>query len=220
MRVLFSKGIISISKPRCGSTSIRLMLDPFVSKKAGDIRVNAKGDSKIFHPHITAPYLEKVLNEMGEDYSALSSFITIRHPIEMLWSYYKYFKPDRNSKYSFSQRWDQSNLMEFERWVSEGSVGSNPEWMRLGPKWISTSDLSPLSLEAYAMNHENRLIVDHIFRIERASLIADWISERVGQQVEIIHTNQSNSAKSKKLGIYALDRVRRMFPFESRVYGI
>ena len=40
MRVLFSKRLVALSKPRCGSTSLRRMLDPMMNSDAGDFAVD------------------------------------------------------------------------------------------------------------------------------------------------------------------------------------
>jgi hypothetical protein len=220
MRVLFSKGIAAISKPRCGSTSVRRMLNPFLNRQAGDIAVNMAGQQPPFHPHITAPHLREVLEAQGHDACALEYFVTTRHPVEMLQSYYRFFKPDAQGRYNFAPDWDGHIGMGFEHWVLKGSLGMNPNWQRLAPEWVTTKDLSPLSLEACAMYREGNMAVEHVFRIEESGRICDWLSQKLGQPISARHVNQSELIEIAPLGHEALEKIRLMMPMESELYAI
>lgn len=220
MRVLFSKGIAALSKPRCGSTSLRRMLDPLMDKAAGDIAVNTGGEAPPYHPHITAPYLKQLLRARGHDPEALAWIVTVRHPAEMLWSYWKFFKPDVKSRYNFAPNWDEGARMPFETWLAEGRLRANPDWAALAPAWISSQDLSPLSFEFRATNRDGSLAVDHVFRIEEPEKLAGWIAEKTGEKVAVKHTNRSAEADMPALGTGALDRIRAMLPYESALYGV
>lgn len=219
MRALLSKGIVAISKPRCGSTSVRRMLNPHLDREAGDIAVDLAGQNPPFHPHMTAPYLKEVLGELHPNATA-EYFITVRHPLEMLWSYFKFFRPDRNHRYNFAAKWDGNDLLGFEEWVTLGRIGANPNWLRLAPSWICTADLSPLSLEAHAANRNGEIVVDRIFLIEEPEKIAAWLGDRLGTDVPVHHVNRSQEGACPPLGAEALDRVRRMLPAESRIYNL
>lgn len=220
MRVLFSKGFAALSKPRCGSTSLRRMLNPLMDLSAGDIGVNRGGKVPPFHPHVTAPYLKQLLRERDQDVEALDYIITVRNPVEMLWSYWKYFKPDLQSRYNFSTNWDASQPMGFERWLFEGRLSTNPAWAALAPEWISSKDLSSLSLEFRAMNRSGSLAVDAVFRIEEPEALTAWIEAKTGVRVRMRHTNRSRKAEMPPLGTEALDRIRTQLPYESALYGI
>ena len=218
MRVLFSRGIVALSKPRCGSTSLRRMLDPLI--QPGDIAVNMAGEMPPFHPHLTAPYLRQVLQGMGHDLGKTAWMITVRHPIEMLWSYYKYFKPDQNSRYTFSPKYDPAAPIDFEPWVIRGSLYPNRDWMALGPDWVRPDDLSPLSLEFHIENRAGQDEVDEIFRIEEPARMTAWLEARTGVPIALKHVNQSHDASRPALGTEALDKIRAMMPRESALYGI
>jgi hypothetical protein len=220
MRVLFSKGIAAISKPRCGSTSIRGMLDPFLDREAGDIAVNMAGQRPPFHPHMTAPYLRQVLEAQGHDAHALEYFVTIRHPVRMLQSYYRFFKPDAQGRYNFAPNWDGSIGMGFEQWVLTGRLGMSADWQGLAPEWVTTKDLSPLSLEACAMRRDGSMAVDHVFRIEDPDRICAWLSQKLGQRIEVRHVNRSEQIETAPLGYEALEKVRQMMPMESGLYAV
>lgn len=218
MRVLFSKGIVALSKPRCGSTSLRRMLDPLMAP--GDIAVNSAGQLPPFHPHITAPYLRHVLRAQGHDPGRLTFIITVRQPLDMLWSYYKFFRPDGQSRYNFDPKWDESTPMPFEEWVMTGYLGANRKWLARAPDWISPNDLSPLSLEFRAMNRKGRLGVAQVFRIEEPEHLAAWLSARTGQEIKPQHVNRSRAGDRPPVGLEVLAKIRQMLPYESGLYGL
>jgi len=220
MRVLFSKGLVAISKPRCGSTSVRRMLDPFIDRELGDLAINMAGEHPPFHPHITAPYLQQLLQERDERAAQLTYFTTIRHPVRMLESYYKFFQPDELSRYNFAPNWDGQTQMSFENWILQGRVGMHPGWQALAPGWISTQDLSPLSLEAHAAHADGSMAIPHVFLLEEPDKLREWLSERLGQDLKVQHVNQSSDATLPSLGSESLEKIRQIMPTESRLYGI
>lgn len=220
MRVLFSQGIIAISKPRCGSTSLRRMLGPLVDPAKGDISVDVAGQRPPYHPHHPAPYLRKLLEEDGYDLSGMTTIILTRHPVEMLWSYHKFFKPDMASRYNYAPNWDADHPMEFARWIAEGAVGMNPEAKALAPEWISTRDLSPLSLEAHVMSRTEGKMVDRVFRLEALDELQEWLEERLGRRLRMVHVNRSAEGQAPRLSAGNMERVRSMFPMESEMYGL
>lgn len=217
MRVLFSSGLAAISKPRCGSSSLRRMLDPFM--QPGDLRCDVGQPGAALHPHIPAPYLHKTLAEMGHDTGALTYFITIRHPAELLWSYWKFFRPDASGRYNFDPKWQDGATMAFEDWILRGKLGVKKDWLEFAPDWISREDLSPLSLEARAMNKDGSWAVDRVFQIEHPAELADWLSERFGHPVPVITTNQSYAAELPPIGEEAKAKIQLMLPEESRLYA-
>ena len=147
-------------------------------------------------------------------------FTFMRHPVDMLWSYYKFFKPDHQSKYTFSPGWESDNLMSFEKWICEGRLGANTNWLLHAPKWIKSNDLSVLALEFYACNQEGIPILDRIFQIENPTPCQEWLQEMTGKEVKLIHTNQSEQAERPEVGQEAIDKIRRTFRWECALYGV
>lgn len=220
MRAVFSKNIAFVSKPRCGSTSVRLMLDRMMDEEAGDIRVDVAGEHEILHPHVTGPFLRNFIRTADVPDVEMNYFTVIRNPVSMLWSYYKYFQPDAWSRYNFSPNWDSEDLMEFEKWVCEGRIGANPAWLSLAPIWINTEDLSILSLEFYGCDSDGSFMLDRLFRIEEGEELRAWLSEVGGMETELIHTNKSIEETLPTIGENVLDKVRRTFRLESAMYGV
>jgi len=220
VRVLFSQGLISISKPRCGSTSVRQILDRLVKVEKGDIAVDTAGQRLPYHPHHSAPYLKQLLVQEGHDISGMTTFIISRHPVEMLWSYLNYFKPDQANRYNYNPDWNGSNLMSFEDWILRGGVGMNTGAIALAPDWIKMTDLTPLSLEAHIDTKDGRREVDLVFRLEEIQIFTEWLAERTGTEIKKRHVNHSYSKEMPHLGSHAIDKVRQMFPLESDMYGV
>lgn len=214
MRVLLSRGFAALSKPRCGSTSLRHALDPFIDTAAGDFAVSRAGQNPPFHPHMTGPALRHLLNR-----PELELVITVRHPVEMLWSYYKFFQPDRRGRYSFHPDWDGSTGPDFERWVMTGRVGLNPLWKSLAPDHVGGNDLSSLSLDARAMNREGQLIAN-VFPVEEPARLEGWLSDRLGTEIVLPSLNASPGSAPPSLGAEAMARIRSMFRWESAHYGL
>ncbi len=179
VRVLFSKGLVFISKPRCGSTSIRRHLGPFLSKDDGDFAVDVAKTVEHFHPHDTAPYVKAKLAELYPDHPKLTYFMTIRNPVDMLWSYYRFFRPDADCLYNYQSDWNENSTIDFEEWIQFGKVGMNPAWQELAPKWISIQNLSPLSLEAHAIDRAGVNHVKNVFQLENTEKLNRWLTSKL-----------------------------------------
>lgn len=222
MRVLFSRKLAFVAKPRCASTSVRRFLTKHIDQNAEDFGIDVAGERKYFHPHMTAPYIRDLLSKYySEKASALEYFIVIRRPYEMLESYYKYFQPDENSNYNYSPNYSSGRML-FEDWIMNGKVGTNPEWHRRGPKWISCTNLTPLTLEAHICNTENQPTVKNIFLIEEKAKLERFLSDKFSINVNLPHINQSSNqiCIDRALSNEAKSRVKMLFPLESSIYNL
>ncbi len=220
MRVLFSRGLIAISKPRCGSTSVRQVLDRLVDPSKGDIAVNMANQHPPYHPHLSAPHLKFLLTQDGHDISKMKTFVITRNPLDMLWSYFNFFVPDSFGQYNYSAKWTSTSTISFENWVLNGRVGMSTTANAFAPKWISTRNLSPLSLEAHIEDRNGKIHADKIFMLENIEEFVAWLSEQTGTDIEMRHVNKSTRGILPKFGTDLIDRVRKMFPKESELYAI
>ncbi len=126
--------------------------------------------------------------------------------------------------------------MKFEDWVQLGKLGMKEGWKEQAPNWISTKNLSPLSLEAYAFDRAGVNHVDHLFRLEYNDELNGWLSERLpkpwfsafSRRVNVIpHINQAGAGghtesgrKPIALSEKSLNAIQLLFPTESKMYGI
>lgn len=214
MRLLLSHGFAALSKPRCGSTSLRRALDPYLNRDAGDMAIDRAGQQRPFHPHITGPALQSLIARPD-----LEMIITVRHPVPLLWSYYKFFQPDGRGRYSFHPKWSGQDSPDFEHWVLTGRLGMNPDWIALAPDHVSTKDLSPLGLEAHAMDRDGRPTA-RIFEVEAPGSLENWLSERLDAPISLPALNGTNDLPPPHLGHEAMERVRAMFRWEAAHYGL
>ena len=222
MRVVFEKNLVFISKPRCGSTSVRSALTKFIKQNypnsdSSDLIIDyRKGE---FHPHLTGAYLRKLLKaKYKEKANNLEYFTVTRNPLEMLRSYYLYFQPDTNSNYNYSQQYN-SKKISFLDWLLTGKVGMGKEWKEFAPSWISTENLSPLSLEAHAYDKNNTNMLNHTFLIEEPKTLEYFLSNKLGKEIFLPHINQSKKETTEKIPDHILDLIKVQFPAESILYN-
>ena len=214
MRLIASRGFAALSKPRCGSTSLRRAIDPHLNVAAGDLAIDRADQHPALHPHIPGPYLRKVLER-----PALDLIITVRHPVDMLWSYYKFFQPDGRGRYNFHPRWHGRNPPDFETWILKGKVGFTADWQTEAPDRITPDDLSPLGLDARAATKDGTLVA-RVFRIEEPGPLEAWLSDRLRTDVTLAVENRSDKAERPELGAKAMDRIRAMLPLDADIYGL
>ena len=219
MRVLFSKKIIFISKPRCGSTSVRMLLDKYLQPEQKDFAVDIAKQKPGYHPHITAPcLLEQLSTDFEVDFSDFKIFTITRHPLDMLKSYYQFFRPDINGRYNY-QDGHTEELLDFNEWLVSGSVGMQFAWNKNSPDFVTPNDFSPLSLEALVFNVENKNCATDYFRIEDIGIIEAWLSDVLSDKVALPRVNSSQKEKDLKVSDLALARIRKCFPLESQIYS-
>ncbi|MFT6906959.1 MAG: hypothetical protein ACJAS1_003632 [Oleiphilaceae bacterium] len=217
MRILHSRKLIFISKPRCGSTSVRRFLDSMM--QPGDEYSDYGYENPALHPHMSGPAVHAYLQKKGIYFTDYQTFTITRNPIDMLWSYFNYFKPDINSNYYYSPIYDKDNLSNFEHWIECGRVGIG-EWRIYCPSYINDTNFSPLSLEAHNIDKEGRKHIDKIFTLEGIDECAEWLSGIFNCDVNIDAINTSNSANRPLVSSDALVRIINDFPAESELYKI
>ena len=226
MRILDNQQLIYISKPRCGSTSLRKILDQY-SGQAPLYCWDVANEHPIFHPHITAPALLNYLADTSPDRLAYKLFTVIRDPLKMLYSYFKFFKPDINMRFNFEDNYCPDQCCDFVAWLRVGCVPSSPLWLPHGPRSIDVSNFSPLSIEAHALNESSSCLIHHIFQIENPSSITAFLARslRLSELPKLISINHSENITLEDVipdcdqGDDILDRLVKSFPFESHLYG-
>ena len=211
MRVLFSKGLVFISKPRCGSTSIRIRMGQYISKKDRDFSVDEAEESTVFHPHDMAPYVKAKLAEFYPDHPNLTYFVTTRNPVDMLWSYYRFFRPDTECRYNYAPEWNESSAMGFEDWIQHGRVGIRDGRREFVPSWVSTENLSPLCLEAYIIDRAGNNHVDQVFRLENTEKLNRWLSRQLENR-SFPALSEAIQTRSLKAFFHARKKNLRLLP--------
>lgn len=204
MRILHSKKFILISKPRSGSTSLRRAVDPFVEE--GDIVCNTPYDD--WHPHHTALRLRWLFEKNGWDFDEYVKLCTARNPFDLVRSYYAYFKPDAEGRYSYESAYDGSYLMPFRQWVLEGRIWDQTYRQK-------SEDLRAISIDAYCFDQSDRCIADYIVDVNDWASLEEVISASVGvEELAVPHVNRSSNTGPAEGLLYDDDmeeKIRRMF---------
>jgi hypothetical protein len=200
------------------------MLDQRLDPAKGDFGVDYAGQLPGFHPHITLPYLQHLLRDKIEAPSPqFRSFIFIRHPIQMLWSYYKYFQPDELCRYNYQQDWSGNSQISFDEWIDHGRVNMDPKWLELAPSFVNPWDLSPLSLEAHVYENDKLNYYNcTVLKLEELQSNLDICSCLLGYSgsSSIAKVNQSMQLEMPSISTENLKRIRTMFPLESAMYQV
>jgi hypothetical protein len=217
MRILHSKKLIFVSKPRCGSTSIRRLLDS--KMKEGDEYSDFGNENPRLHPHMSLPSIFEYLTDTKGDCSDYQSFIFTRNPMAMLWSYYKYFKPDANFLYNYNKDHNPNDLSSYNDWLLNGKVGIG-EWGGHCPSFISNTNFTPLSLEAHICDKDNNKLNVQVFQLEALNRCSEWLSELFNEKLEISELNKSEQSLIPPVAEEALARIVKCFPSESELYKL
>jgi hypothetical protein len=138
----------------------------------------------------------------------------------MLWSYYKFFKPDGRSRYVFNANHDPGTRMDFEDWIARGHLPLPAAWRPYAPGHVRTDDLSGLSFEARCMNRNGEADVDEVFKIEEIETLRNYLADRTGRALEPVHSNRSTGDKRPDLSDAALAKIRTMMPYDCSLYGL
>lgn len=168
MRISHKYRFVFISKPRCASTYVRAVLDPF-----SDIKSSSQPP---FHHHATAMELKEYFAASGWNWKDYFVFTTVRNPWEMIVSYYTFFKPDIHGLYSFEDKRDGFRYLPdqpapFREWIYNAKtyhrlLYRNGELLR--NVWVS--GFSKLSL-ANTINDTNDMSLAHrIVKVEELEI--------------------------------------------------
>ncbi len=140
-----------LSNPKCGSNSIRHLLN-----RHSKIRVNhATADG--WYPHHRARKQKERVEAMGDDWSSLVSFTTIRNPWDRMVSCYVYGKNTPESRWRTLFNEVDGDFARF--------VAGAPKSMHVG---------------AFAGDGKGGMLVRHIVPLERASELLPAIFAEIG----------------------------------------
>lgn len=192
MRISHKHKFVFISKPRCASTTIRAILDPY-----SDISSSSKPP---YHHHATALELKKHFDEMGWNWKDYFVFTTVRNPWEMMVSYFKFFKPDINGVYNFEQERDGHiynpyNIMSFNDWIDKGKSKHRLIYTKgVFQKNIWVDGFSKLTLANTINDIDNKSLANCILRIEDITESLPEVLNRLGvnRNINIARLNKSN----------------------------
>ncbi len=115
MRISFKHKFIFVSKPKCGSTTIRAALDPFSDIGLTEI----KDPATPWDYHMTAKQIKAALGERNIDWNDFFSFVSIRNPWAMLVSNYRYAKFDKEGRGFWDPDYQGESEFPFDSFVQQ-----------------------------------------------------------------------------------------------------
>jgi hypothetical protein len=176
LRISHKNKFVFISKPKCGTTSVRKLLD-----NHSDVY---SSDKYPFHHHTTAYELKHLFSKLGWDWNSYYRFATVRNPWDMIVSFYFYSKPDKNGNFWYQKNiYDSENLMEFNEWVVDGKkTYHNLIFNQDGTidKHIMRRDFSALTLEKYIKDPWGNIIVSKVVKTEELNTGMKEVLKMIG----------------------------------------
>jgi len=153
MRISHKHKFVFLSKWKCGSESIREMLNPYT-----DVFPCQKYP---YYHHTNARLLKNHFDSQGWDWNDYFVFISIRNPWEMLVSLYFYGLPDEEGKYYWDRHWDQ---IEKDIYIPRQRI--IPDTIISFDEWIKNYDLNRFTLEYFAYSKKGDNLVDYFIKLE------------------------------------------------------
>jgi hypothetical protein len=215
MRISHNKKFIFISKPKCASSSVRSLLDPY-----SDI---ISANCYPYHHHTTAMQMKIHFAEMGWNWERYFKFITIRNPWDMIVSFYHYAKPDKNGIYFFESsrhgiKREEGTTVPFEDWLLD--MGMMKSWHKLlykNGEYLSnqwTADFSFYTLNNFILDETGGILVDYVIKVEDMEHGLKEVFDRLDiPHREIVRINQS---QHKHYRSYYTEKTRRLVEKEFR----
>ena len=207
MRISHKHKFVFISKPRCATTSLRKALDPYSEIMSCD--------HLPYHHHTTASLLKEHFESKGWDWNSYFKFVCVRNPWDMLVSAYFYGKPDRNNLYRWQQtpktapaEYNPENLMPFKEWLVKGKT-----WCLRRNN--SYKDMSLRSLSYYALDKEQKFLVDYVIRVEHLEEDLKRLGSILGLAFQVPKLNGTrHNHYSKYYDTESRERVEQIFSYD------
>jgi hypothetical protein len=171
---------VFLSKWKCASESVRDALAPYT-----DIFSSQRYP---YYHHTPAVSLKKHFEKQGWNWDDYYSFIVIRNPWDMLVSFYYYVLPDKEGKYHWDRNWDDivnDRYLPEHRMIPGDVVGFD--------EWITTFDLTWLTLDRFINDDDGTRLVNDIYKVETLDQSLEKIARvlKLPAPLPAIHRNAS-----------------------------
>jgi hypothetical protein len=178
MRISHKLKLLFLSNPKCGSFSIRILLDKHIEPIDHTYIKSARRGKTEFYNHINAPELISLFCKYKWDWDSYLKITTIRNPFSKMVSLYVYNKPDKNLTPFYRPGYDESTAFQ---------VGFK-EWL----KAFCREDPDMFRISNFCYDKDRNCLVDHILKIETIHDTLPPILKKVGIGVSRIpHENIS-----------------------------
>lgn len=157
MRILENHGLVWLSKPKTGSTTIRRMLDPYATVTSGNARP--------YYHHSSLRMCIEDMDGAGIDWSGFKFVVCERNPFTLIPSLWRYSKVNSAYQKFWEQGYDKSlPLMSFADFLAEPR-----SW-----KWFNQRHRLELYTRAPIPNPV------HVFQIEDPAPLVAFLNGEIG----------------------------------------
>jgi len=167
-------GIAFLCMPKCASTSIEKAIQPFCN-------INFSGHPKL--KHINAQLFSETIFSAHKKLLPnveIESFSLIRDPLERMESRYRYKTRDEIKNPNHPNHRNYTGGMSYNEYIKEYiSEGKRKPFANLASQY----DFLTMT--------NGEIGVDHIMPMNRLDLVADFLSKKIGREIEIPHENIS-----------------------------
>jgi Sulfotransferase family len=159
--------------PKCGSTSVEKAIAPHCKTTLSGHPSLKHVNARKYHRHIL-PLLHKVEAE-----GHIETFCIMREPIERIYSWYHYQSRQALSKPGHPGHSRYTGDVTFETFVGNYLSDDRPDYAAIGTQYgfISLPDGS--------------IGVDRLFRLDQMEAVAAYLSQKIGQEIDIPFRNKS-----------------------------
>lgn len=184
---------VALNNPKCGSTSIRRMLQRHCD-------ISHETNEQIQH-HMNYRKASIILGEMDIDISEYYVFTTTRNPWDRVVSAFHY-----------GQR---NTASVWHKLLNEAEGDFNRFAMLIG---LEGRPLPPKTFD-FAVDHQRNLRT-HIFMMEHMNTLTQEINRRFGLPIDTIHENKSERGHHNKyFNAESRNRIAEIYHIEAAVFG-
>lgn len=172
MRISPKLKLLFLSNPKCGSTTVRKLLDEHVSMIDDTYIKSRKRSQTEFWNHINASEAKELFCKYRWDWNCFLKFTTIRNPFPKMVSNYFFCKPDKNHTPFYRPGYDESTAFKvgFADWVKA--------FCEKGPNRFTIIN--------FCYDKDECCLVDHILKIEDIDKTLPDILSKVGINISTI----------------------------------
>jgi len=213
MRISHKHKFLILSSPKCGSTSLCAMFDPYseFTWETKDWCAENYGSSYKYVQHKSAIDHEYLFRERGWKWEEYTKIVTVRNPWDRLVSFY-HFKPNKKAPQS-AISWDLSFhdfIMKPPTWRG-ASLGKPPVTMPTDTQ------------KNFMTDKDGNLMVDYVIRMETMKSDLPSIVDNHWKNFDIDYDIHLNTTKHKPYWEYYSDetkeKVDELFKEDIEMFG-
>jgi hypothetical protein len=169
MRLSPKFNLLFLANPKCGSTTIRNILDEQISRiDENYIRGRKKGEMEFWN-HMKASDVLPLFKKHGWEWDSFFKFTVIRNPFSKAVSNYFYAKPDKNGTPFYRPGYKKRSAFKM----------AFPDWL----EQFCSNEKSLFRIENFCYDGEGRCLLDHIIKMEDMDKTLPEILRKAGIRI-------------------------------------